>query len=126
MSILYWGHGSEGFKTVFESSCEHADTAGKLHTGTNSEGLWGALATQRADLRLVVLAPASAKELQDLLPLNALLSGIPVILLLQSDDNDTLDLAHRFHPRFVSSARGALGDAAAVAANIIKNGRGVQ
>ncbi len=121
MSMLYWGRGREDFGGCLESHCAGFSSSDEMLEEASVGDLQLRLAAERAELRLVVLVPASVAELTELLALNPLLSGIPVILLLPSDDNEALALAHRFHPRFVSCADGALADAAAVAANILKN-----
>lgn len=124
MSILYWGQGIEDFKMSLKSCYQNENAAGALREESNLDEFRIKLTTQRTEVRLVVLAPASADELMDLFELNPLLSGIPIILLLPPCSYDTLMLAHRFHPRFVATTHGALPHAATVAVNIFKYRKG--
>ena len=120
MSILYWGRRFEAFAERLKSHSADGDAYGGIHSEASVKGLRAALATQRAELRPVVLAPPTADDLTALLALAPLVIGIPVIVLLPSSDNETLALAHRLRPRFVSSGDGAWDDAATVAGNILK------
>ena len=125
MCILYWGLGYEAFKACIIA---HAH-AKKALPDLQWEHSVDALHAKLLDLRgtgpqLVVLAPPAAGELKNALPVAPLLSGIPTIVISPSNDSETVKLAHRFRPRFVSYGIAMLADAAAVAVNIIQRGNG--
>ncbi len=125
MNILYWGESSEAFKASLESTWEDAAARVNVRQEASLAGLRTTLATQRAELSLVVLAPPSSAELAEAVTLNPLLSGIPVIVLLQTDDPETSALAHRLHPRFASVLEDDLDNVAVIATNILKYRKGM-
>ncbi len=124
MCVLFWGRGSEAFAERLKEYSGSGSALGGIRVEADVEAFRTALASQRAELHLVVLAPTAADDLATLLPLVPVLAGIPIILLLPSTDREMTTLAHRFHPRFVSSGEGAWADAASVAANILKTQKG--
>ena len=119
MSILYWGGGSGLFGARLRLHSDGDEGFGGIHVESSKEGFRVALATKNTELHLVILAPPSSEALASFRSLAPLLAGIPVVVLLPTNDSETLALAHRFRPRFVSSSDGVWEEAATVAAHML-------
>jgi hypothetical protein len=119
MQILYWGNRPERFSAALEADGQDSDALLALPLETPVESLRRELARHRADLRLVVFDCPAVGDLLEMLPVEPLLRGVPVIEMLEEDDPALMALAHRFRPRFVCCERDGWGDAVLVAANII-------
>ena len=126
MSVLYWGRGFDNFS---ERLARHPGNGGGcegLFQIANLAELRASLAARHADLHFVVLAPSTHDELNELVALASLLSGIAIIVLLPSSERETIALAHRLRPRFVLPANGDLDEAVAVVVNILNNAKGFE
>ena len=120
MCILYYGRGAKEFTAQMKFLGRHEQGLHEFNSETGLDALRFAIATQRTELSVVVLAPPLIEELEELLCLMPLLSGVPIILLLPSDDAEIISLAHQFHPRYVTSFEAGLENAASVTLNILK------
>jgi len=120
MHVLYWGQGGEQFVEQLFSKLEYPSVPTLLYSDACIDELRGVLTTRRTDISLLVLAPASIEQLDALIAIESVVEGLPLILLLPSEDNAVHTLAHRLRPRFAAGLADNLENAAAVAANMIR------
>lgn len=74
----------------------------------------------KADISSAVLMVTSTREMEAIMPLQPLLEGVPVLLVLPDNDRDTIAMGHRFSPRLLTYRDGDLSDVAQVATMILK------
>ncbi len=120
MSILYWGRGFERFKASLKAQRPGKRFPGHVYSKTNLDDLSSELTMHGDELQVVVLAPASQQELDALLKLAPILSGMSVVILLPNDNSKMTETAHRLHPRFVTSDGQPLADVAEVVLNVVR------
>ena len=54
------------------------------------------------DLKITVLLATTRKELSEILSFKDLLTDIRILLILPDGDSDTISMAHKLYPRFIS------------------------
>ena len=54
---------------------------------------------------IVILAPMSHQDLDDLSSLQELYTTLPVVLLLPDESDETLQKAHKFQPKFLTTVK---------------------
>lgn len=54
------------------------------------------------DLKITVLLATTRKELSEILSFKDLLTDIRILLILPDGDRDTISMAHKLYPRFIS------------------------
>ena len=123
MRVLYWGQHVEDFRAAFDAALAGRGADVVLLWESDADGLRRALAVEHHHIHLVALAPANLESLRELRCLQAVLSGLPVIVLLPSDTPEAVEVTHEFYPRFVASIDEGLPNAAIVAANIVLGGK---
>jgi hypothetical protein len=67
---------------------------------------------------VAVLIAADKVELKDFLKLKDLLSYVKLILIVSDQDDETLTIAHKLRPRFLSFSKNGFSDAASVLAKM--------
>lgn len=94
--------------------CAPLEVYGRIHL------LKKRLLGPKADISSAVLMASSVEDFKAIMPLQPLLEGIPVLLVLPAIDSYTIALAHRFSPRFIAHRNDELSDVARVAVKILK------
>lgn len=119
MHTLYWGEHPESFTRNLENRIGTGGHTVCLPLSTSREEFRMVLAKHRADLRLVVVDRPAVGDLIELLPLEHLLMGIPVIEILETKEPAMVALGHRFRPRFIGAAADGWSDAMMVVARLL-------
>lgn len=69
---------------------------------------------------LAVLVSETQQDLQELLEVRELLEDASVIMVLPDEKQETLAMAHRMRPRFITYTGGTFADVAGVAAKLLQ------
>jgi hypothetical protein len=71
---------------------------------------------------IVILRARDRKELLRIVSLRDLLQGLRIILLVPNREKETISLAHRLRPRFLSNSENDLSDTMSVLQKMIEHG----
>jgi len=104
VKILFYTSAPKQFGT--EITCMLALSAENLfefQSVYNTDNLKQLLQNELTAEMVVILAALSHSELDELLQLRQRYDDLPVILLLADDTDETLKIAHRFRPKFLTT-----------------------
>jgi hypothetical protein len=121
MNILLYGRPEDKItEKLWNIILEFADknSAEKYNTILN---LAKRLRLDRNDPKIVLLSATSKQELQQIVALKELLSDTRIILILPDGDQDTISMAHKLYPRFLSYIDSNFDDVKEVVSKMVEN-----
>ena len=121
MNILFYSGKSKKAGKIVQIIIEGQASRETIEVFSAIEDLSNRLRRPRGDLILLILLVSSQKELMEMLLIRDLLADIPVILILPDQKKKTIDLGHKFCPRFLSYMDGDFSDVALVLNKMLRN-----
>ena len=121
MSILFYSGKSNKANKIVQIIMEGQASGETIEICSSNEDLSARLRQPRGDLILVILVISSQKELMEMLLIRDLLADMPIILILPGRKKKTIDLGHKFCPRFLSYIDSDFSDVAMVLNKMMSN-----
>lgn len=121
MSVLFYSGKSKKAGKLIQIIIEGQASREMIEVFSAIEDLSARLRRRRYDLILLILLISSQKELTEMLLIRDLLADIPVILILPDRKKKTIDLGHKFCPRFLSYMDSDFSDVALVLNKMMSN-----
>lgn len=103
--VVYSGERPADIQQI-ESVVEKVAPEHRVSVCRDLHALRRSLYGSREHLRIAILNVADRKELEGLVLLREMLSGLRIVLIVPDQDQTTLSLAHRLQPRFLARADG--------------------
>ena len=121
MKVLYYAptgnSDAKRLQRIVEPLCREIDF--EIHRSLRS--LFLRLCHRKYDVTIAVLFAGSSRSLQNLLSIRELLLDIPIVLVIQNRESDTVSKAHRMHPRYLSYNTSDFSDVGLVLDKMIAN-----
>lgn len=106
MYVLFYAPSRNQAGNRLKETLDEIFPQGGVETHRLLSGLMMALRSLSADLEVVVLMPGSLLELSELYPVFDELLDVRLVLVLPDEKAETIAMAHRLRPRFITYADG--------------------
>lgn len=106
MQALFYSPSGDQAGDRLEATLDEILPAGTVETHRSLTGLIQRLRNRSSDLEVVILMPGSRLELSGVYTILDELRDVRLVLVLPDGEDETIAMAHRLRPRFVTYANG--------------------
>jgi hypothetical protein len=106
MQVLFYAPSGDQDGDRLQRNLDETFPRGNVETHRTLTGLIQGLRNRNADLKVVLLMPENRLELSGVYTLLDELRDVRLVLVLPDGEDETIAMAHRLRPRFVTYANG--------------------
>jgi hypothetical protein len=126
MELFLYAPASEGTRERVVRRLESVLPRNSLQVCSTIGNLCQNLRMPKQDLTIAVLVPASRGDLLELRTIRPMFRDVKILLVLPDTEEETIAMAHRFRPRYVTYVNHNLSELGAVVTKMCENRRGLQ
>lgn len=121
MKIIFYSSSRENPEKEIEETLKELAPEETVEMCRSIEGLIQCLKRVLDHETIVILRARDTEELLQIVSLSDLLQGLRIILLIPNRDRETISIAHRLRPRFLSNGESDFSDTMGVLQKMVQH-----